>query len=148
MDLGMDTADAGDEISLDGMDMDVGEIEQPTLDEAGLDVSGADQDIDLSMFEQSSEAGGEFDMSSLEDTGSLDDTSSLLGQMEESDGLQTDGMELGVDDVSGRFNMAELYINMEDMDSARAELEAIASEGSPEEQAKARQMLDQISELA
>ncbi|MES9844456.1 MAG: FimV/HubP family polar landmark protein, partial [Candidatus Sedimenticola sp. 6PFRAG5] len=134
---------------------------EDTLEQAQLD------DLDLSDFEESSEASEEtsdegilsFSDDELSELESLD-----LGETEDAAGegmLSLDDLEeeLDVDqgevpatedagdtdEVSTKLDLARAYIDMGDSEGAQGILEEVVSEGSDEQKQEAQQLLDQLS---
>ena len=162
------------EESADDLEFDLGEIAseekseedeelkiEDTLEQAQLD------DLDLSDFEESSEASEEtsdegilsFSDDELSELESLD-----LGETEDAAGegmLSLDDLEeeLDVDqgevpatedagdtdEVSTKLDLARAYIDMGDSEGAQGILEEVVSEGSDEQKQEAQQLLDQLS---
>ncbi len=153
-----------DDLSLDTDDMDLdalalGDIAEETN---GLDL-GANEDLDLDSMSDEGEVdlsslGLDDDISSDLDMDSLlgdddqeislegsgdDDLDSLLGELGNGDDLGE--LDLGTpDEIGSKFDLAQMYIDMEDNDSAKGILNEILAEGSDEQRSQAESLLSSL----
>jgi len=147
-DLG-DTDDSMEELSLEDDDLsldDLGDtddsMEELSLDDEDLSLDDLG-DTDDSMEELSLED----DDLSLDDLGDTDDDlDSLLNQLDTGeipDDMEIDEESSG-DEISSQFDLAQMYIDMDDNDNARGILEEIIQKGDEEQQQKAQSMIANI----
>ena len=61
------------------------------------------------------------------------------------DGIEDDEVSGGIDDINGQFDLAQMYINMEDNESARTILEEISERGNEEQKRKAQELMAEIA---
>jgi len=172
LDSGEETAAAGaldEDLSLDDLSLDElangGETETAlssdddfSLDELatgdtdGLqDLTTGDDDLDLSAFADgldmdNADEAAETPLETADtDLGAEDELEALLSQLdtgempdfEDENANATPG-----DEISGQFDLAKMFVDMGDNDTARGYLEEILEKGSEEQKQKAQEMMD------
>ncbi len=166
MDLDAEDLDAN--LSLDDLDSDttadeIGDISSTVEDEDAI-MPTLDEDSELTTTEEISDD-NELDMGSLGldddlagelgiqlddddstlDSGSDHEFGDLLTGMEDNEFGELSGeseMNLdGSDDINSKFDLAQMYIDIEDTDSARTTLEEIVAEGDEEQKQRAQKMM-------
>ena len=115
-----------DHRSVDGgaVSVDIGDVDLEGVDDGGVDVEPASDDTGDSrstprMLLDETTDGGESEAFSLED--------------------------FGEDEVQTKIDLAQVYMEMGDTESARGFLEAVLLEGNPEQQGAAREMLSKLA---
>ncbi len=112
------------------LDLDLGdaaEAADAAVDDFASDVAdSSDLDLDL---DQASEAAAEQIDQALADLDDLDLGSDMLG---------------GDDAVGTKLDLAETYMRMGDPDGARGMLEEVVADGNADQQARAKQLLDEL----
>jgi pilus assembly protein FimV len=81
-------------------------------------------------------------------TGDEDDLDKLLSRLNEGDLGDFDETEAAfdsADEISGKFDLAQMYLDMQDNETARNILNEILAEGDSEQQRKAQELMDEIA---
>jgi pilus assembly protein FimV len=81
-------------------------------------------------------------------TGDEDDLDKLLSRLNEGDLGDFDETEVAfdsADEISGKFDLAQMYLDMQDSETARNILNEILAEGDSEQQRKAQELMDEIA---
>ena len=120
------TVESIDHRSVDGgaVSVDIGDVDLEGVDDGGVDIEPASDDTGDSrstprMLLDETTDGGESEAFSLED--------------------------FGEDEVQTKIDLAQVYMEMGDTESARGFLEAVLLEGNPEQQGAAREMLSKLA---
>jgi pilus assembly protein FimV len=77
-----------------------------------------------------------------------DDLDKLLSRLNDGDLGDFDETETSfdsADEISGKFDLAQMYLDMQDSETARNILSEILAEGDNEQQRKARELMDEIA---
>ena len=160
LDLSDGTIDLGDDTmaELEAMPEDAGQdtlhmdaVEEPVAEQA----AEAEQSFDLEVEDALDLSDGTIDlgddtMAELEATGgepsidtlhldSGEDANATIDLGSFDDGSLSDG-----DDLGGKLDLAKGYIEMSEIDMARSLLDEVIARGSPEQQAEAQAMLDNL----
>jgi|GEM_PF-1872920 len=145
-------------------EMDISMLDTDTALETGSDLS-LETEAELGLDSLGSEElaeDGDFSLATADEnealalslsgsnSGGSDDLESLLGQLEDTQGLDAmDSLDFGAaDEVSAKFDLAQMYLDMDDTDNARSTLLEVLAEGSEEQKARARRMLESVGEPA
>ncbi|EIJ44342.1 FimV N-terminal domain protein [Beggiatoa alba B18LD] len=153
LDMGADDTASLDTGS-DDLDLDMGNddlsLDMGADDTASLDMGNDDLSLDMS--------GDELNSLSLDDDTQLslgnDDLEMDAGNFSLDNDLGLDStdlnsdlgdLDLESDDIGDKFNLAQMYRDMEDNDTARNILSEILAEGNAEQKQKAQTMMEEIS---
>jgi len=159
-DMDMSETDA-DELDLDSTDdLDMSFEEESTVLEMDSEENelNLDSDLDLDELGKSSvdeldESATDFTPAELEasdlDFSGDDDLDDLLSQLDDESNSAFGG-DLGgsTNDIEGKFNLAQMYLDMDDAASARSMLQEIMHDGNESDRTLAAQMLQDIPETA
>jgi len=80
-------------------------------------------------------------------TGDEDDLDKLLSRLNEGDlgDFDEEAAFDSADEISGKFDLAQMYLDMQDSETARNILNEILAEGDSEQQRKAQELMDEIA---
>jgi len=129
------TADAGDTLSLESFDSDLGD-ELLGLDEQAVSAT-ADDAVELTLDDLEAPA-TDAETISLEMPADEPD-SDEIGLQAFDDGINDDG------DMNGKLDLARGYVDMGEIDMARSLLDEVVTRGNDDQQAEARSMLESLA---
>jgi len=157
-------AESTDDLSLDSLSE---ETPQQTNDEFALDDSF---NLDMENLEEENTASLEMPtISNAEEEFKLDDDFSDFNLSSNDDSNMNDGLDLSLsadeqallgddfnldlnndfnlemgDDIEGKFDLVQAYLESDDIASAQSTLEEIVNFGTPDQQARAKEVLDEL----
>ena len=153
-DIGLDELDSSEAVTetFDALDdeefsLDDGELGSDSLDDDVLEAEGMDDESldDLGDdFSLDIEEGEEDSISLDDDDMSLDLDDDDFSFDDDEDDFGSDDEAQGEDEIATKLDLARAYIDMGDSDGAKEILGEVVSEGSEEQRAEAKALLDKV----